>query len=274
MNRPALRLFFALLLTPWLACSNAQAAGAIRVVGSTTFQSFVQYVAEDYMAQTPDATVVVNGGGSSRGYKAVLDGTADVAIVSGKLPDELQREFARRGIVLNQKIVGYRALVAAVHPSNPIRNLSHAELSAVFSGQISSWKALGVPQGKPIQLLIGPPGGGLTDIWKSEALLDGATFSAKARVRSAARRAAVVAQTPEAITFLAMDDDTPGLAYLAINGVPPTPRQVADGAYPLRSQLTLVSRGGSGKHVEAFLRYFEKPQPYWALDGLMFANPR
>jgi len=96
----------------------------------------------------------------------------------------------------------------------------------------------------------------------------------RAQVRSAARRAAIVAKTPEAITFLAMDDDTPGLAYLAINGVSPTPRQVADGAYPLRSQLTLVSRGGSGKHVEAFLRYFEKPQPYGALDGLMFANPR
>lgn len=274
MTRTAMRLFFALLLTPLLACVDAQAAGAIRVVGSTTFLSFVQHVAEDYMAQTPDATVVVNAGGSTRGYKAVLDGTADVAIVSGKLPDELQREFARRGIVLSQKIVGYRALVAAVHPSNPIRNLSHAELSAVFSGQIGSWKTLGVPQGKPIQLLIGPPGGGLTEIWKTEALIDGATFSAKALVRSASQRAAMVAKTPEAITYLAMNDDTPGLTYLAINGVPPTARQVADGAYPLRSQLTLVSREGSGKHVDAFLRYFEKPQPYWVLDGLMFANPR
>ena len=273
MNRPALRLLFALLLTPWLACAGAQAAGAIRVVGSTTFLGFVQHVAEDYMAQTTDATVVVNAGGSSRGYKAVLDGTADVAIVSGKLPDELHREFARRNIVLSQKTVGYRALVAAVHPSNPIRNLSHAELSAVFSGQISSWKTLGVPQGKAIQLLIGPPGGGLTDIWKSEALIDGATFSAKAQVRSAAQRAAMVAKNPDAITYLAMNEDTPGLAYLSINGVPPTARQVANGAYPLRSQLTLVSRVGSGKAVEAFLRHFEKPQPYWVLDGLMFANP-
>lgn len=274
LNRPALRLLFALLLTPWLACADVRAAGAVRVVGSTTFLSFVQHVAEDYMAQHPKATVVVNAGGSSRGYKAVLDGTADVAVVSGRLPEELQREFSRRKIVLNQKTVGYRALVAAVHPSNPVRNLSHAELSAVFSGQISSWKTLGVPQGKPIQLLIGPPGGGLTDIWKSEALIDGATFSAKAQVRSAAQRAAMVAKNPDAITYLAMNDDTPGLAYLSINGVPPTARQVADGAYLLRSQLTLISRGGSGHDVEDFLRHFEEPQPYWVLDGLMFAKPR
>ncbi len=267
-----MRLVLALAL---LACAGtvARADNAVRVVGSTTFLSYVQRVAEDYMERTPQATVVVSAGGSSRGYKAILDGTADVAVVSGSLPAEFQREMTRRGLTLYQKIVGYRALVAAVHPSNPVRSLSHAELSAVFSGQISSWKTLGVPNGKPIQLLIGPPGGGLTDIWKNEALVDGATFSAKAQVRSATERTAQVARTPEAITFLALNDEAAGIAYLSINGVAPTPRNVANGTYPLRSQLTLVSRGDSDKDVQAFLQYFDKPQPYWVLDGLMFALP-
>jgi phosphate transport system substrate-binding protein len=260
-----------LLLALGMFSGAGQAADAVRVRGSTTFLPFVRSVGEDYMVRNPTAAIVVSGGGSARGYKALLDDTADVAMVSGPLPDALRREFERRQLRLAITTVGYKPLVAVVHPSNPLNDISLRELGAMFSGRIASWPQ-GNMRGAAIRVLVGPPQGGLTEIWKSVVLGDEETFTAKAPVLAAAERSQAVASTPAALTYLALNESRSGIKYLSIDGVPPTAPHVIKGDYPLRTPLLLVTREHPNAATQAFIRHFAVRDRAWRTDGLIFAD--
>lgn len=262
------------LATALLSCSiTADSAQAVRVIGSTTFLGFVRQVGEDYMAKHPGSAIVISGGGSARGYKALLDGTADVAMASGPMPDDLQREFERRGVRIQMTTIGYKPLVAAVHPKNPIDDVSLAELGALFSGRISNWNLLGGKISRPVQVLVGPPHGGLTELWKDHVLAEGETFAAHAEVMSARQRSAEISRTPGAITYLAKNEMREELKYLSINGIPATPANVISGAYALVSPFMLITKASPSVAAQTFIKHFFNPSSAWDLDGLTIAYP-
>lgn len=258
-----------------LACAQtAYADEVVRVRGSTTFLPFVQSVAEDYMLRHAGKSVAVAGGGSARGYKAVLDGTADIAFMSGPVPEVLRLDGERRGLKLHTTIVGYRALVAAVHPSQPTNDVSLAELRAIFTGRMAKWPATHVLAPSPIQVFMGRPTSGVTLVWHNLVLHGDDTFTPKAPVMLEEARAEKVASTPNSITYLPMG--TPHSAktkILLVNGVAPTSANVLNRTYPLHAELTLVTRENPTAATAAFVRNFSEPRPSWRLDGLIIAPP-
>ena len=256
-----------------LSGSFSYAQPVVHVRGSSTFMPFVQSVSEAYMAHTPNAAVVVSSGGSERGYKALLDGTADVAMVSGPMPDALQREFERRHIGLESTTIAYLPLVVAVHPGNSISNISVAQLRAVFSGKTNHWESISDREKGAVQVFVGPPTGGLTAIWKTLILRDDDTFTAAARVMPAAHRATLLANVPTGITFLALSSDKNNLKYLNVNGMSPTREHVINGVYPLRSELRLVTREKAPAHIRAFIKYFFTSNEKWDGEQLIFVAP-
>lgn len=264
----------ALLAMGLAFAQGAMADEAVRVRGSTTFLPLVQSVAEDYMTRHAGKSVAVAGGGSTRGYKAVLDGTADIAFMSGPVPEPLRLDGERRGLKLHTTIVGYRALVAAVHPSQPTNDVSLAELRAIFTGRMAKWPATHVLTPSPIQVFMGRPTSGVTLVWHNLVLHGDDTFTPKAPVMPEQARAEKVASTPNSITYLPMG--TPHSAktkILLVNGVAPTVANVLNRTYPLRAELTLVTRDKPTAATAAFVKAFSEPQPGWRLDGLILAPP-
>lgn len=257
-----------------LSATHADSGETVRVNGSTTFLPFVRQVGEHYMATHPGSAIVISGGGSARGYKALLDGTADVAMASGPMPDELEREFARRNIRLVTKTIGYRPLVAAVHPDNPISDVTRAELGALFSGRLSNWSMLGGKASVPVRVIVGPPHGGLTELWKDQVLAEGETFATHAEVMTARQRTAEIARSPGAITYLAKDEIRGRLKYLSIGGVAATPANVISGAYPLTSPFMLITKEAPLAAARIFIDHFFIPDSAWDLNGLIIASPR
>lgn len=79
----------ALFLCAALSAASAWALSSdtphrtVHIRGSVTFGHIVQSLAEQYMRKNPSSAVVVSGGGTSRGYLTLLDGTTDLAMVSG-----------------------------------------------------------------------------------------------------------------------------------------------------------------------------------------------
>ncbi|MGZ3237514.1 MAG: PstS family phosphate ABC transporter substrate-binding protein [Burkholderiaceae bacterium] len=256
-----------------LLMSGTASAGdtskSVHIRGSTTLLPLMQRMGEAYMAEHPDVNVVISGGGTARGYKAILDGTADIAMASGAVSDEIADENNRRGIKLHSTTLSYGVIVAVVHPSNAISNLSMKQLRNIFTGRINNWKELG-GKNAPIKVFVGPPTGGITDTWKRLILGDEDTYTPSGIVMDNADRIEHLAKEPLAITFLTIGaENNPHLKILKIDGVIPNADTVHSGSYPLRAPLMMVTTETPSAATKQFIQYFSMPQKMSSFDGVV-----
>jgi phosphate transport system substrate-binding protein len=124
----------------------------VRVKGSDTMVNLGQAWAEAFLKSRPELSVAVTGGGSGTGIAALADRTCDIAQCSRPMKAK-ERDAVRAGGKDPKEIpVATDALVVAVHPENPIASLTFEQLSAIFTGKVTSWKAVGGPD-RPIVVL-------------------------------------------------------------------------------------------------------------------------
>lgn len=257
-----------LLLISGLAAAGG-GAKSVHIRGSTTLLPLMQNMGEAYMREHPDVSVVISGGGTARGYKAILDSTADIAMASGVAPEEIANETNRRGIKLHSTTLSYSVIVAVVHPSNAISNLGMKQLRSIFTGRISNWKEVG-GKNAPIKVLIGPPTGGITDTWKRLILGEEDTYTPSGIVMDNADRIEQLAKEPFGITFLTIGtENNAHLKILKVDGVAPNAETVRSGHYPLRAPLMLVTTETPSVTAKEFIRYFSMPNKMLPFDGVV-----
>ncbi len=253
-------LFLALFqVLPCLAATqNNSEANKVRTVhirGSTTFGAIVQLLAEQYMRSQPGSTVVVSGGGTSRGYLTLLDKTADVAVVSGAPSEDTLDQISRSGVKLVNVPFRRVAMAPAVHFTNPVNDLSAIQLSEIFTGRINNWKALG-GKDAPINVYIGPPGDGITNSWSEKVLGDVDTFTPRAVNAELEPRIARVGADPFGITYLATESNKDrALKVLSVDKVMAGADSVQSGRYTLMAPLMFVTREKPAPEVQKFLHF-------------------
>jgi phosphate transport system substrate-binding protein len=251
------------------AAAANDASKSVHIRGSTTLLPLMQRMGEAYMNQHPDVSVVISGGGTARGYKAILDGTADIAMASGVVSDEIADDNNRRGIKLHSTTLSYGVIVAVVHPSNAIGNLSMKQLRNIFTGRINNWKEVG-GKNAPIKVFVGPPTGGITDTWKRLILGDEDTYTPSGIVMDNADRIEQIAKEPLAITFLTIGaENNPHLKILKVDGVSPDADMVRSGRYPLRAPLMLVTTETPSAVTKEFIQHFSEPKKMLPFDGVV-----
>lgn len=251
------------------AAAASDASKSVHIRGSTTLLPLMQRIGEEYMTEHPDVNVVISGGGTARGYKAILDGTADIAMASGIASDQIADENNRRGIKLHSTTLSYGAIVAVVHPSNAIGNLSMKQLRNIFTGRINNWKEVG-GKNAPIKVFVGPPTGGITDTWKRLILGEEDTYTPSGIVLDNTGRIEQIAKEPNAITFLTIGaENNPHLKILKIDGVSPAADTVRSGHYPLRAPLMLVTTETPSALVKEFIQYSSMPKKMLSFDGVV-----
>ena len=119
-----------LLLLPCLS------AAKLIIKGSDTLGAkLVPQLAEVFSASYPLAgealTIEIAAEGSATGIASVLDGTADIGMLSrGLRPEEIE-EALSRGLDLALIEVARDALVVVVHPGNPLKSLTLSELGGM-----------------------------------------------------------------------------------------------------------------------------------------------
>jgi phosphate transport system substrate-binding protein len=225
---------------------------ALQLTGSTTMQPRMQRVAESYMG-AHDARIVVNGGcGTARGYKALLDGVTDIAMASGAQSDVLSAEAAARGLAFDASIVSRDAIVPVVHPSNPVSTLTLRQLGNIFTGRTASWHAFGGPD-EAIEVLVGPPTGGVSISWRRLVLGDEDTYTPSCLVLDAAARLARVATRPFAISF--MPEAAVAAARVKLLRVDGIAADLSPLRYPLHAPMMLVTLGPPTPAMARFIAY-------------------
>jgi phosphate transport system substrate-binding protein len=263
----------ALALLGAVPAALAGPAVAVHLRGSGNLIPMAQYMAETYMRDRANATIVVSGGGTYRGYKSLLDGTADIAMVSSAPQEDVQRLLGDPPPAFQSTVVGYTAIVPVVHPSNTLRDVTLAQLQGIFTGRISNWKSL---SGKdlPIRVFIGPPSDGLTETWRLSVIGSDAPFTPQSQVMDADRRLAQVATLPQAITFVSVGELGARVKALPVNGIEASNDAVRDGRYVLGAPLMLVTLKQASEATQDFVRYFSTPDKRLRFDGIITAETR
>ena len=94
--------------------------------------------------------------GTSTGLRKLLAGEADIWMAYRQVRqsdlDDARKKGANNVPTLEQmmsktweNVIGLDAMVAAVHPRNPIKALTLAQIRDIFSGKIKTWAAVGGP---------------------------------------------------------------------------------------------------------------------------------
>jgi phosphate transport system substrate-binding protein len=121
--------------TPTPAPSNKLA-----ITGSTTLLPVAQKATEAFKQRKPEITVTLNGGGSQAGINGLKDGYADIGMSSRELKPEEKVRFEKKNIKTKETIVAWDGIIPIVHPSNPVKNLTLAQLKDIYTGKVTDWQ--------------------------------------------------------------------------------------------------------------------------------------
>lgn len=250
-------------------------SGHVHLRGSSSFFSVTRDVAELFMDENPEALVVVSTGGTSRGIKAVIDGTAQIAVTSSLISEEQAALAEEKGVTLETHVVARGAVVPIVHPSNPLNNLSIAQLQRIFSGQVANWRLMG-GNDAPIQLTSNEVTRGAFETWKRCVMGKEIVIAPSALVLPPKALLKYIGQNPNAIGYMSFADVNSSVKALSINGIPANLETVSAAEFPVRRDHALVVRSGSPRIVRRLIRYFQDPnkgQKFVIKSGSAPVNP-
>jgi phosphate transport system substrate-binding protein len=188
-----------------LAAGFSLAAGAqttLKIHGAVVLKGLLDNHVTDLTAAT-GLKLELAGNGADNGLLDVVEGRADVAMLSAPLEDVAAKINAKKpGAVDPAKLteikLGSSRIALVVHPGNPVKKLSNAQAVDLLSGKITNWKDVGGPD-LPVVVVAAPSGNG-TRTAVEKQLLKTAAFSPQTRVvPNPLQVPVVVAQLPGAI---------------------------------------------------------------------------
>jgi phosphate transport system substrate-binding protein len=238
--------------------TTAAHAGTITVKGSDTMVILGQRWAEEYMKKNPSTVLQVTGGGSGTGISALINGTTDICEASRAMKDAEKKQVVEKsGAPPIETPVAKDGLSVYVHESNPINELSMAQLKAIFTGKVSSWKEVGGPDAKIIPYSRENSSG--TYVFFKEHVLENADYTPRAQnmpgtaavVNAVSKEKFAIgyggAAYAKGIKILKVKKDA---SSPAIN---PDKGTVLNGTYPLARPLFFYLRAKQTGEIKSFI---------------------
>ncbi|MCU1245831.1 MAG: Phosphate transporter, periplasmic phosphate-binding protein PstS [Acidobacteria bacterium] len=227
-------------------------SGHVAIKGSDAMKALTEKLVKGYGADG----AAVQGGGSSIGFAALQDGSADIAAASRPAsPEERAAIEAKRGAPLVETPVAYDVVTIYVNSANPVVQLSLPQLAGIVNGSIKNWNQAGGPNA-PIVLYGQGDAAGFT------AYLGAAPLAPHpARDYADARGViAAVAADPAGIGYASLIPTTQARTVWIQReaggiAVAPAEKTVLDRSYPLSSRFYFYSPANASAPTKAFLAW-------------------
>lgn len=266
---------------PKESSSKGRATQTIENKGSDTIVNLALAWAEAYAEVRPEVRISVTGGGSGTGIAAMINGTADIANASRKMkPEEVERA-RENGIEPVEHVIAGDAIAVVVHPSNPVDGLSIAQLSAIFTGQITNWRQVG-GQDRPIVLLSRESNSG-THVFFLEQVVrrgnkeDRTLFSPNTLLLPSSEGISTeVRQNPNAIGYDGLGYVTPDQKTIKVARragepyIPPSIETVTEGSYPIARSLYMYTSGQPTGIIREYLDWITSAEGQEIVEELGF----
>jgi phosphate transport system substrate-binding protein len=267
------------------ACSGSNRA-VIQNKGSDTLVNVAQAWAEEYKKVDPTTAIAVTGGGSGTGISSMINGTVDIANASREMKDSEIDLAKSHGIDPIEHVVGYDALAIFLHPSNPIDQITVAQLASVYGegGAAEKWSDLGVEvpgcsSGEIVRVSRQNNSG--TYAYFKEAVLGKGEYKLGSRDMHGSKDVAdLVENTPCAIGYSGLAYATDHLKLPCISKgegtacVAPTTTSAVDGTYPIARPLLMYTAGQPEGPVKAYMDWVMSDEGQCILSNKGYAPVR
>ena len=252
-----------------LAACGGTPSTSIKIIGSNTVTPLSSVWAEEFMGQNPQVSISVSGPGSGVSIAALIDGTTDICQASRVIKQSEIDQAETNGVDPHEIQVASDGLSVVVHPSNPVSELTIAQLSAIYTDQITNWEEVG-GNDAPIVALSRDTNSG-THVFFKEHVVQMLGLPTEDKSLEYGPSVLFLPSTQEGIDEVAQNPNAifyPGLGYVteevkpvAIKrtasdaGVLPSAETVLDGTYPISRPLLYYTDGEPTGVIKDFIDY-------------------
>jgi len=267
MKFPILLSAASLVALSLSSCGRGSDAGTtINVAGSDTMLQVGLSWADAYKQVDPDVAVSIAGEGSSTGFKALIDSTAQIAHSSRAIKDsEAEKIKAATGTDAVEHIVGWDGIAVYMHKDNPVKSLSLPQLKEIWAegGSISNWNQVGGADAE-IKRFGRSNSSGTYGYFQKAVLGSGNEY--KADTAASPGSSAVVEScvtTPSAIGYSGMSYKIDEVGWLLISSedggepVEPTIENVKAKKYPIARPLYIYTVGEPTGKTKEYLDWIK-----------------
>lgn len=260
---------------------GSSASAYIQNKGSDTIVNLALAWAERYQQERPEMRISVTGGGSGTGIASLLNGTVDIANASRAISQDEVEEAASRGIEPVEYVIARDAIAVIVHPDNPINELTMAQVSRIFRGEVNNWKELG-GEDRPVVRVSRETNSG-THVYFLEAVVrlgeedNREIFSADTLLLPSSEGIiSEVGDNPNAIGYDGLGYVTPHVKVLGIAedvGKPyilPSAETVNTGTYPIARDLYMYTTQDPSNAVIQYLEWIRSEDAQEIVTALGF----
>lgn len=215
-------------------CSR-ESGSKVVIKGSTTVLPITQKTAEAFR-KSNKVSITIEGSGSGNGIKALVDGTCDIANSSREMKPEEIKSAADRGRKVKEIAIAVDMIVPVVNPANSVKEITMAQLKAIYDGSITNWKQLG-GKDENIVVISRDTSSGTYEIW-NERVMKKADVKKDALLQASnGAIVSAVAGNPKAIGYVGYGYIDSSVKPLQVDKVEGTIENGRSGKYPISRKL-------------------------------------
>ncbi len=244
-------------------------SGSFKIIGSNTVTPLSSVWAEDFMKANPLVSIAVSGPGSGVGIAALIDSTTDICQSSRLITSKETDQAKAKGVNPYEIKVATDALSVIVNPSNPVSELTIAQLSAIYTNKITNWKELG---GNDVPIVaIGRDTNSGTHVFFKEHVVQMSGLPTADKTIEYGNKVLLLPSTEEGVSQVASNPNAifySGLGYvndtvktIAIKktagdaAVKPSVETALNGSYPVSRPLLYYTNGAPTGAIKAYIDY-------------------
>lgn len=238
---------------------------SLKIIGSNTITPLSAVWAEEFMKKYPRVSIAVSGPGSGAGIAALIDGTTDICQASRKIRAEEIAQAEAKGVQPYEIRIANDGLAVVVHPSNTVSELTIAQLSRIYTGNITNWAAVG-GRDAPIVVLARDTTSGTHVVFKELVMRNAEYGSGVLFLPSTEAGIMQVAGNENAIFYAGLGYLTGQVKVLGIKktdgdqAVLPSEATVLNGTYPISRPLFYYTNGAPTGMIKQFIDYCLSPE--------------
>ena len=251
------------VITMMLLMAGVASAETLQLEGSTTVGPIADAFAEYFRSIYPDLQITVKKTGSGDGAAALIDSRCDIANMSRFMKEKEFADAVAKGIYPVAHVVAMDGVCVIVHPSNPVKELTKAQVRDIYMGKIKNWSQVGGPS-MPIVVVSRDTSSGTYETFHNLVMEKQKMASNVEYVNANPQAHARVKTTRSAIGYVGLGFVDNNVKALKIDGIMPSRKTIASGVYPVTRPLFMFTNGypklGSMTHKFCTFYLTEKGQ--------------